>query len=94
MTLTFPAAAEGLNGYVEFSGAGTVAVYTEGGMPNTDLTATTADGQGGLLNVPPGSAMLSGFDQATGLELGSAEVIVRAGAVTSALLVPMPLWEQ
>jgi len=88
------APAAGISAEILSADVGTTPAYMEGGMPSTELTATTADGQGGLLNVPPGTSMLTATYEATGTEIGSAEVIVRAGAVTSTILVPIPLWEE
>jgi hypothetical protein len=86
------AAAAGVTAEVESADAGTIAAYVEGGMPNTELTATTADGQGGLLNVPPGATRVHAYWEASGDEIGVQDVIVRAGAITTTVLLPTPLW--
>ena len=61
-------------------------------MPSAELTATTAEGQGGLLNVPVGATKVHAYWAETGDEIGVQDVIVRAGAVSATLLVPTPLW--
>ena len=84
--------AAGISADVESGDAGTIAVYVEGGMPSAELTATTAEGQGGLLNVPVGATKVHAYWAETGDEIGVQDVIVRAGAVSATLLVPTPLW--
>lgn len=71
-------------------GTDTVVAYLDGAFPNADLTATVDEGQGAVINVPPGLVEVTG----TSLERGrffQSTVLVEANTVTGMAVVPMPI---
>ncbi len=59
------------------------------GRPETGGMATDSDvGLGAAFNVAPGLATLTAIDVASGQQIGSAEIPIRAGAITSAFVGP------
>ena len=59
-------------------------------MPSAALTQTTADGDGALINLPPGATTLTATYVETGLVFSSKDILIRAGAMTSVIVSPTP----
>jgi hypothetical protein len=63
--------------------------FVQGNVPNPDATETDVGGKGGILNLPPSSAVtLTARFHATGTVLGTAVVSLRADYITYVILTP------
>ncbi len=68
----------------------TAGFYTVGILPTTSATATnSADGYGGLINVPAGAATVTGTLENPHADLGTISLLVRDGAITYTRFVPL-----
>jgi hypothetical protein len=65
-----------------------VPFYSEAGLPSGSATQTDSDGYGGLLNAGPGTHTFTATLAATGQRVGSATLLVQAGALTFGSVVP------
>jgi hypothetical protein len=81
--------AAGVSVAVSTADASSTTVYIVSGAPSMTATATDPTGVGAVVNVPVGSATMSG-KTSTGTATGSQPLLFRAGAVTSTNLVPTP----
>jgi hypothetical protein len=83
--------AEGIRYSTSGGDGSTVPFYMIAGMPSTRESATDSAGNGGLLNVPTGSATLIGTVVASGRTLGSPlSMVVRPGRISYTGMVPSP----
>ncbi|MEZ4392034.1 MAG: hypothetical protein R3A48_13130 [Polyangiales bacterium] len=69
---------------------GATAFYNVSGLPDPRAMATDATGQGGMLNVAPGTYTLTANRVTPAARIGSVEVSVRGGFVTAVTVVPSP----
>lgn len=83
--------AMGFSAGVSTADQDTIAVYMLGGAPTQSITATSSEGTGGVINVPPGNATVTTTHEPTGTKIGELPVIFRKGAITSVILGPTPL---
>ena len=67
----------------------TVQFYVQNELPTPGLTETTAMGQGGYLNFPVGTAILTLTKNDTKLVLTTTSVVIRAGFISVAFIPPM-----
>jgi hypothetical protein len=67
----------------------TTPFYMIKGIPSTKHSATDSSGNGGLLNLPPGTATLTGRLE-NGDAIGTLSVLTVAGRITYTALVPSP----
>jgi hypothetical protein len=65
-----------------------VSFYSVGGLPNSKVTATDSSGYGGVVNVTPGTVVVTGR-LADGRALGTISLVVNAGAITYSRMVPL-----
>jgi hypothetical protein len=63
---------------------------TEGLVPSESATATDSRATGFITNLPPGQVMLSTWRHDTGERIGDTPIVIQAGALTIAGLVPTP----
>jgi len=71
--------------------AGSATQYaTEGLVPSESATATDSRATGFITNLPPGQVMLSTWRHDTGERIGDTPIVIQAGALTVAELVPTP----
>jgi hypothetical protein len=63
--------------------------YTVKGVPSSKMTATDSSGSGGMVNILPGTATLTGR-LSNGTSLGVESVLMRADEITYTSLVPSP----
>ncbi|HEX3594021.1 MAG TPA: hypothetical protein VHU80_02935 [Polyangiaceae bacterium] len=63
--------------------------YSVGGLPTATATETAMEGFGGFVNVPPGPLTVKGVVNGTKRELQTISVLIRAGSITYAKLVPL-----
>jgi hypothetical protein len=68
----------------------TRALYLENGVPVSTGLLTDATGMGGLVDVPPGATTLVGTLAGPQVRLGTIDVLVRAGWLTTVTLIPTP----
>ncbi len=80
--------AGGIVASVDTADASTKVVYLAGGMPSETLTSTDDPGDGAIMNIPVGKAVVSGNVEADKAMLGKLNVIIRPGAVTAINVVP------
>jgi hypothetical protein len=63
--------------------------YAINGIPNGDAEETDSSAYNGFINVPAGSAVVTAKVKATDLTIGTVSLIVRAGGITYAKMVPI-----
>lgn len=68
----------------------TVPFYVVNTTPTNSVTKTDALGRGGFLNVPEGIVTFTAEMEDTGERIGSASILVRAGAATTVAVLPSP----
>jgi hypothetical protein len=68
---------------------GAVEFYSVGGLPTAAASETAAEGFGGFVNLPPGPLAVKGVVGGTKRELQTISVLIRAGSITYAKLVPL-----
>jgi hypothetical protein len=68
----------------------TVQFYVLDQLPSTTAKQTPAAGDGGYLNFPAGTALITATEVASSLELATVSVLVRAGFISVAYIRPMP----
>jgi hypothetical protein len=66
----------------------TVQFYVQDLLPSTDAKQTAEAGNGGYLNFPPGTAMISVAGVANNLKLATVSVVVRPGFISVAYIRP------
>lgn len=66
----------------------TTAFYVRGQLPTTTATDTPVDGDGGFLNIVPGTVVITATDVKTGVEINTVTVLVRAGFITTTYIRP------
>jgi hypothetical protein len=66
----------------------TTQFYVRGQLPTTAATDTPTDGDGGYLNVVPGTVVITATDVKTGVEINTVAVLVRAGFITTTYIRP------
>jgi len=81
--------AEGVHIWSTDADQDTAAFYVIQKIPNSSATYTDTSGQGGLINLRPGSVAIQGTLQ-DGRTIGTVTVVVRAGGVTYTSMVPAP----
>jgi hypothetical protein len=81
--------AAGVKVSVSTEDAKSKSVYLEGGLPSATATATDPSGEGGIINIPPGPATLTGTD-ASGTKFSTQSVVFRAGAISLAGVIVTP----
>lgn len=84
------AALSGVRFTVDNEDDSTVPFYVINTAPSTTADKTDALGRAGFLNVPPGITLFTAEWADTGEPIGSASVVVRAGAVTTVAVLPSP----
>lgn len=72
------------------SDAGTIRNYIISRFPSATATATDADGVGGFVNVPPGTATITANLTGQTQVMATANAFVRAGYITFVNLLPSP----
>lgn len=65
--------------------------YLIGLSPDLEATSSDASGQSGVFNLPPGFANLSSTLEATGEGVSEKRILIRAGTLTYAGLLPTPM---
>lgn len=81
--------AEGVRMSSPESDTDTTPFYMIKGIPSTKHSATDSSGNGGLLNLPPGTATLTGRLE-NGNTMGTLSVLTVAGRISYTALVPSP----
>jgi hypothetical protein len=66
----------------------TTQFYVRGQLPTTAATDTPTDGDGGYLNIVPGTVLITATDVKTGVEINTVAVLVRAGFITTTYIRP------
>jgi hypothetical protein len=66
----------------------TVQFYVQDLLPSTQAKQTAEAGNGGYLNFPPGTAMISVTGVANNLKLATVSVVVRPGFISVAYIRP------
>jgi hypothetical protein len=79
---------EGVQFQSEDKDASSVIFYSANSLPVATATATDADGYGGIINLPPGTAVITGILAADGREVSSISLLMKAGAITYTRLAP------
>ena len=85
---TFGTFADGVSYEAEPVGDATRAFYLRDRLPSTSATTTDPGGVGGFANLPPGVVSLRGRVAATGDATGSVGLLIRAGTISYAPIVP------
>lgn len=67
----------------------TVQFYVRDGVPNNMVKDTPPEGDGGYLNFPAGTALITATETKTGIELATVSAIVRPGFITTVYIRPM-----
>jgi hypothetical protein len=81
--------AEGVHFSADAADADTAAFYVIKKIPSTTAMVTDASGEGGLVNLKPGSVALTGTLQ-DGRSLGTVTLVVRPMGITYTSIVPSP----
>lgn len=85
------AAAAGVSFRISAADSATVRFYDTTGIPSVTAEATSANGRGGFVNVPPGAVTVEAFLTPSNTRFASYTVIVRPGFITYLRVVPTPL---
>ena len=67
----------------------TIQFYVRDGAPSTTVKDTPSDGDGGYLNFPTGTALITVHETKLNLDLATASVLVRPGFISVAYIRPM-----
>jgi hypothetical protein len=68
----------------------TVQFYVRDQLPSTTAMDTPAEGDGGYLNFPSGTALITATEVKTNLMIATVSVLVRPGFITVSYIRPMP----
>ena len=82
--------ASGVELTVDKQQSDTVGWYLNGGLPSADETETSADGQGGFINLPPGIRIFQGTIAEKDIVYSTVSTVVRASTITYIDMPPTP----
>jgi hypothetical protein len=68
----------------------TAQFYVRDQLPSTTAMDTAMEGQGGYLNFPAGTAVLTATEVKSGIVVATVSVLVRPGFITVSYIRPMP----
>jgi hypothetical protein len=82
--------APGMQFSVDEADDNTLPFFMEKGLPSLTATETDSSGQGGFINVQPGSRLFTATLRESGAHIGTVSVLVRAPYITYTTMVPTP----
>jgi hypothetical protein len=82
--------APGIQFTVDDADETTLPFFMQKGLPSVTATETDSSGQGGFINVQPGSRLFTATLRESGAHIGTVSVLVRAPYITYTTMVPTP----